>query len=366
MGGMPDSGAVVTRVPTRSRTRTGSCAFAISHARPDRGAGPGSGRAIREEMGPEYLQAGYLRRWLWSTEQRLVRRGTVEPAEIDAWVERLRSGDRPGRPGRSGLPQRDGFRDIRGRALAPSTRRASLFSGDLVRVRRMRPSGHRRCPRYVRGVTGVIEAVRGRTPSRTSGRTRARSAGLRSGVRPPTTCSALRPRGGGPSASTCSRATSKRVTGSRIAVVGAGGVGGYFGVRLGRPAATCISSHEESTRAIRERGWSCAVCRATSLRIPRRLTGPRRWGQSMPCCSASSRTTPRTPFPPSRRWCRVTPRSCRSSTGSTTWTRRAAIGSEHVLGGAAYLFARVSAPGVVEHTGGPGVVAFGELDGRIQ
>jgi nitrile hydratase subunit beta len=30
-----------------------------------------------------------------------------------------------------------------------------------VRVRRMRPAGHNRCPRYVRGADGVIERVHG-------------------------------------------------------------------------------------------------------------------------------------------------------------------------------------------------------------
>jgi nitrile hydratase subunit beta len=33
-----------------------------------------------------------------------------------------------------------------------------------VRVRRMRPAGHTRCPRYVRGATGVVEAIRGNDP----------------------------------------------------------------------------------------------------------------------------------------------------------------------------------------------------------
>jgi nitrile hydratase subunit beta len=37
-------------------------------------------------------------------------------------------------------------------------------SGGEVRVRRMHPRGHTRCPRYVRGVWGVVEAVRGAYP----------------------------------------------------------------------------------------------------------------------------------------------------------------------------------------------------------
>jgi len=33
--------------------------------------------------------------------------------------------------------------------------------GERVRVRRMRPEGHTRCPRYVRGAAGVVERVHG-------------------------------------------------------------------------------------------------------------------------------------------------------------------------------------------------------------
>lgn len=42
----------------------------------------------------------------------------------------------------------------------------------------------------------------------------------------------------------------------------------------------------------------------------------------------------------------------------------AAIGPERVMGGAAFVFASVAEPGVVRHTGGPGRLVFGELDGR--
>ncbi|MGH2488651.1 MAG: ketopantoate reductase family protein [Candidatus Limnocylindria bacterium] len=42
----------------------------------------------------------------------------------------------------------------------------------------------------------------------------------------------------------------------------------------------------------------------------------------------------------------------------------AAIGTDHVMGGAAYVSAAIEAPGVVRHAGGPGRMVFGELDGR--
>ncbi len=42
----------------------------------------------------------------------------------------------------------------------------------------------------------------------------------------------------------------------------------------------------------------------------------------------------------------------------------AVIGPEHVMGGVAYIFARLAGPGEVVHTGGPRRIIFGELDGR--
>jgi 2-dehydropantoate 2-reductase len=39
------------------------------------------------------------------------------------------------------------------------------------------------------------------------------------------------------------------------------------------------------------------------------------------------------------------------------------IGRRHVLGGAAYIFATITEPGTVVHTGVPAGIAFGEIDG---
>ncbi len=41
-----------------------------------------------------------------------------------------------------------------------------------------------------------------------------------------------------------------------------------------------------------------------------------------------------------------------------------AIGRDHVMGGVAYIFSTLGEPGVVQHTGGPARIIFGELDGR--
>jgi 2-dehydropantoate 2-reductase len=39
------------------------------------------------------------------------------------------------------------------------------------------------------------------------------------------------------------------------------------------------------------------------------------------------------------------------------------IGREHVVGGVAYIFSTIGDPGVIEHTGGPARIVYGELDG---
>jgi 2-dehydropantoate 2-reductase len=42
----------------------------------------------------------------------------------------------------------------------------------------------------------------------------------------------------------------------------------------------------------------------------------------------------------------------------------AAIGWEHVMGGAAFIFSTIAEPGVIDHTGGPARIVFGEMDGH--
>ena len=162
MGGMHGFGAVVTPGSNAiSHADWELRVFAISTLVGIAGLGKGSGRAIREEMEPaEYLRAGYYERWLWSTEQRLLRSGAITEDEVDAWVARLADGgppprhDDPAAAGRvvAATTEVDPLEPVVDPAFAPGTK---------VRVRRMRPEGHTRCPRYVRGATGVVEAVRG-------------------------------------------------------------------------------------------------------------------------------------------------------------------------------------------------------------
>jgi len=163
MGGMHGFGPVVTpgseapyQEPWEPRI------FAISTVAGVERIGRGSGRATREEMPPdEYLRASYYERWIWSVERRLERGGTIASGEVERWMRRLESGE--------AVPRSADPPGQAERALEAVTETESLLPagpgrfalGDRVRVRRMRPAGHTRCPRYVRGVAGVVEAVRG-------------------------------------------------------------------------------------------------------------------------------------------------------------------------------------------------------------
>jgi nitrile hydratase subunit beta len=132
------------------------------------GAGPG-GRATREEMEPaHYLAASYYERWLYSAEQRLLRKGTIAPGDVEAMMERLEAGDRMPTHEDSAMAERmlAEIRAVRSMGKAPAE--TTFTPGQQVQVKRMHPPGHTRCPRYARGATGAIQAVRGvdRLPDR--------------------------------------------------------------------------------------------------------------------------------------------------------------------------------------------------------
>jgi nitrile hydratase len=132
------------------------------------GAGPG-GRAVREEMDPaRYLAASYYERWLYSAEQRLFRKGTIAPEDVETMMERIRAGEAMPRHHDPAMAERmlENLRTPRPMARPPEN--ARFGPGQRVRVRRMHPPGHTRCPRYVRGAVGVVETVRGadRLPDR--------------------------------------------------------------------------------------------------------------------------------------------------------------------------------------------------------
>jgi nitrile hydratase len=126
--------------------------------------GPGSSHAFRhtiERLDPvRYLDSTYYERWLYEAEQALVESGAITHGEVAAWESRLADGEDPPRrvdPERAAKLVRALQRR---RPLEPAD--DPLFAvGDRVRVRRGRPAGHTRCPRYLRGARGTIARVQG-------------------------------------------------------------------------------------------------------------------------------------------------------------------------------------------------------------
>jgi nitrile hydratase subunit beta len=131
-------------------------------ARVTRVAGLGAGmfRAAIESMPPaEYAAASYYERWMYGVERRLEQGGVLAAGDVESAMERVASGPLPERSDPD-LTERCLDAQRSGAAMAAAAT-ARFRPGQRVRVRRMRPATHTRCPRYVRGACGVIERVHG-------------------------------------------------------------------------------------------------------------------------------------------------------------------------------------------------------------
>jgi nitrile hydratase len=117
-----------------------------------------AGRAAMEVLPPlDYLGSSYYRRWFLGLESRLLKRGLVGADEIAAGRS-LRAGERlPRTLTRADLPRTQTRGDFARSSSAP----ARFKAGDRVRTKNLNPATHTRLPRYARGKTGIIEAVRG-------------------------------------------------------------------------------------------------------------------------------------------------------------------------------------------------------------
>jgi nitrile hydratase len=134
--------------------------FALTRVARFAGITAGHSRDVIESMPPvEYLAASYYERWLWGLERRLERAGTLTPEDITAAMALVVDDTLPER--RDATLAERVVEAQRAGGPMPAAAAPAFRLGDRVRVRRMRPLGHTRCPRYVRGVTGVIERVHG-------------------------------------------------------------------------------------------------------------------------------------------------------------------------------------------------------------
>jgi nitrile hydratase subunit beta len=119
-----------------------------------------------ERMEPgHYLTSTYYEHWLSGMERILVEKGIATPDEIERHVAAAVAFGRDAARRRHDDPA---FAEALAAGVAtgfPATResrRKPRFRvGDRVRVKRMSPSGHTRCPRYVRGAVGRIAIVHG-------------------------------------------------------------------------------------------------------------------------------------------------------------------------------------------------------------
>ena len=112
----------------------------------------GQFRRSIERMSPDhYLTSRYYEHWLTGVATRLVETGRAELAEL----ERLAGGAFP-----LSEPEQAGGGDATRAERSPAD--GPLFVvGSSVRVRNLRPSGHTRCPTYVRGRLGTVVRLDG-------------------------------------------------------------------------------------------------------------------------------------------------------------------------------------------------------------
>jgi nitrile hydratase subunit beta len=166
MGGMHGFGPVeaeadepVFHAPWEART------FGLSLVAGANGLTRGPGRVAIESMPPaDYLASSYFERWAASLEERLIAKGTLTRAEIDA-----RAASSGAEPTRSEGTSPDMLALVPRFLDSPQPTSGvdvpcSFSVGDRVTVKRMAPPAHHRCPRYVRGVAGTVTHIAGGWP----------------------------------------------------------------------------------------------------------------------------------------------------------------------------------------------------------
>ena len=126
-----------------------------------------SGTATRgaiEALEPAtYLASSYYVRWLLAAESTVLQRGHLDAADLDRWRDAFVTDADVRMPVSSDPAVVAAIRGSGPHHHGTATSHA-FGPGDRVRVRRMRPERHHRCPRYLRGVTGEVEKVLGADP----------------------------------------------------------------------------------------------------------------------------------------------------------------------------------------------------------
>jgi len=152
----------------------------------------------------------------------------------------------------------------------------------------------------------------------------------------------------------------------RVAVYGAGGVGGYFGGRLAQSGAKVhLIARGAHLHAIREDGLRVRSVKGDFEVRPPATDDPADIGpcdfvlfcvKTLDTDAAAARLGPLIGEG-------TAVVSLQNGVENEDKLARA-VGEDHVMGGAAFIFAQIAGPGVIWHTGGPASITFGELDGR--
>jgi 2-dehydropantoate 2-reductase len=152
----------------------------------------------------------------------------------------------------------------------------------------------------------------------------------------------------------------------RVAVYGTGGIGGYFGGRLAQAGAEVhFIARGAHLHAIREHGLTVRSVkgdfevRATATDDPADIGA---CDFVLFCVKTFDTDAAATRLGPliAKDTAVV---SLQNGVENEEKLARA-VGADHVMGGAAFIFAEIAGPGVIRHTGGPASITFGELDGR--
>jgi nitrile hydratase subunit beta len=115
-------------------------------------------RAGIEELPPDvYLSSSYYKKWALRLENLVVAMGLADADEIKAGHAL-----RPGKTLKRKLAAADVPNTLsRGSFARPASAAARFKTGDRVRTKNIHPATHTRLPRYARGRTGIVEALRG-------------------------------------------------------------------------------------------------------------------------------------------------------------------------------------------------------------
>lgn len=152
----------------------------------------------------------------------------------------------------------------------------------------------------------------------------------------------------------------------KVAIYGAGGVGGYFGGRLARAGVDVhLIARGDHLEALRRDGLKVrSVFGDFEARLPA-TDDPTTIDDCdyVLFCVKSNDTVAAAASLPPLIGADTAVISLQNGVDNEE-ILAGAIGARHVMGGVAYIFATIAGPGVIEHTGGPARIAFGELDGR--